>query len=294
MPNRVIRGEINSSDSLSQVSIEADLTFRALLVAVDDFGRMDARPAFLKAALFPTREAVTPRKVVRWIQELAGEGCVQLYEVDGRPYLCLPSWETHRGKARRAACSKHPDPPKTPTNQELPGDPRISGNFQDFLSGGGGGVGDGSGVGEGESLRDPAPPGAPVSEPPKRGPTLAPVQLTDAETEALRAWALDKGHPSTPEALAHAWETVRLWSHSNAKKKPNWYATTQGAIRKGWALEGFHSGTDPPPGPQSFAAQDAATNENEVRKYLEDAAGRHEPVNPGIAGDSRKVLPDGL
>jgi len=47
MPSRVVRGDINASDSLSRVSLEADLTFRALLVAVDDYGRLDARPAFL-------------------------------------------------------------------------------------------------------------------------------------------------------------------------------------------------------------------------------------------------------
>jgi hypothetical protein len=56
VPSRVIRGEINSSDSLSRVSLGADLTFRALIVAVDDYGRIDARPAMLKAALFPVRD----------------------------------------------------------------------------------------------------------------------------------------------------------------------------------------------------------------------------------------------
>ncbi len=34
MPSRVIRGEINRSDSLSHVSVEAELTFDRLLLAV--------------------------------------------------------------------------------------------------------------------------------------------------------------------------------------------------------------------------------------------------------------------
>ena len=112
MPARIVRAEINQSVSLSQVSLEADLTFRALLVAVDDFGRMDARPAILKAALFPTREDVTADTVMRWVHELASieRPPVILYEVEGRRYLQLTGWEKHRGKGRRAEESRHPSP----------------------------------------------------------------------------------------------------------------------------------------------------------------------------------------
>ena len=69
MPSRVIRGEINSSRSLSRVSLEADLTFRALIVAVDDYGRCDADPLMLKALLYPRREEVTAKKARAWVDE---------------------------------------------------------------------------------------------------------------------------------------------------------------------------------------------------------------------------------
>jgi len=111
VPARVVRGEINASESLSRVSPEADLTFRALIVAVDDFGRFDARPAILKATLFPLRSAFTPEKIMRWVRELAEEGCIDLYEVDARPFLALTGWEKHRGEARRTAKSRYPAPP---------------------------------------------------------------------------------------------------------------------------------------------------------------------------------------
>lgn len=110
MPARVIRGEINSSDSLSRVSIEADLTFRALLVAVDDYGRFDARMGVLKAALFPLRDEMTPKRIERALAELEGVGCLRRYESGGRAYLCLPNWERHRGKGRRGNESRYPEP----------------------------------------------------------------------------------------------------------------------------------------------------------------------------------------
>lgn len=124
MPSRVVRGEINESESLARVSPLAELAFRALIVAVDDFGRLDARAAKLKAALFPMRDAFSAAKVFGWIEELAAEGCVLLYEVDGRPYLQLTGWEKHRGKGRRAESSKYPEP----------NDPSISRKSEDLQS----------------------------------------------------------------------------------------------------------------------------------------------------------------
>src|SRR5690242_5850920 len=106
MPSRVIRGEINSSESLSRVSLEADLTFRALLVAVDDYGRCRANPAVLRALLFPMRPKVTEAHVSKWVGELAAEGVVTVYAVDGKQYLQLTAWEAHRGKQKRADHSR--------------------------------------------------------------------------------------------------------------------------------------------------------------------------------------------
>ena len=169
MPARVIRGEINESDSLCRVSMAADLTFRALIVSVDDYGRMDARPAKLKAALFPMRGDVTAEMVAHWVAELAAlaGAPVQLYEVAGLPFLCLTGWERHRGKSRRAKVSRCPDPPhvETPTPSPEAGDiehPRRSENPPDFPLG----VGSGSrkresrvGVGKGESPSAPSDDG---------------------------------------------------------------------------------------------------------------------------------------
>lgn len=120
MPARVIRGEINASDSLARVSIGADLMFRALLVAVDDYGRFDARPQILRARLFPMRESLTSAEVAGWLAELtAGEAPpVALYEADGKPLLYLTGWRKHRSNSRRAKASLFPEPPSECTDAD--------------------------------------------------------------------------------------------------------------------------------------------------------------------------------
>jgi len=124
MPARVIRGEINSSRSLSRVSLEADLTFRALLVAVDDYGRIDADPIMLRVALFPRRPTITEDQIETWVAELAAQHCVVVYEVDGGRYLALTKWEKYRGKTNRAKESKCPPVPRKAADlRESPGDP---------------------------------------------------------------------------------------------------------------------------------------------------------------------------
>lgn len=132
MPARVIRSEINSSQSLSRVSLLADHFFRALLLECDDFGRFDGRPQILKAALFPLREEYTPEVIEACVEELANgdQPPLRVFHVDGRPYLALTGWEKHRGKGKRAERSKYPDPPQESSSRKrsprIPADPRGS------------------------------------------------------------------------------------------------------------------------------------------------------------------------
>ncbi len=122
MPSRVIRGSINSSESLARVSLEADHLFRCLLNHVDDHGRYDARPGVLRGVLYPLRPEVTEADISTRIAELADIDeelpPVRLYEVDGRQYLELTGWEKHRGKSRRAETSRWPSPTRPPVLPE--------------------------------------------------------------------------------------------------------------------------------------------------------------------------------
>lgn len=108
MPNRIIKESICTSDSLDSLSWFEECFFYRLLVNCDDYGRMDARPAVLKARLFPLKERIALKDIRDALGKLADIGCVRLYECDGKPYLYLPAWEVHQ--SIRAKRSKYPAP----------------------------------------------------------------------------------------------------------------------------------------------------------------------------------------
>jgi len=108
MPNRMIKDSIHTSEKVNAMT---DFQFRlwvSLITYVDDYGRGDARPAIIKGSCFPLRERLTNKEIDAALTGLAGIGCVGLYEVDGRPYLYFPNWETHQ--TIRNKRSKFPEP----------------------------------------------------------------------------------------------------------------------------------------------------------------------------------------
>jgi len=109
MPNRIIKESICTSDTIDQLSWFEEVFFYRLLVNCDDYGRMDARPAILKARLFPLK-SVTEKQISDALYKLSTVGIVALYEYDGRPYLQLVTWEKHQQIRSRKA--KYPLPPE--------------------------------------------------------------------------------------------------------------------------------------------------------------------------------------
>lgn len=111
MPNRMIKAAIHESEDVSRMT---DFQFRLwvnLITYVDDHGRGDARPAIIKGNCFPLRERVTLKDISDALSALAGMGCISLYDVDGKSYLCFPTWDKHQ--KTRSDTSKYPAPPKT-------------------------------------------------------------------------------------------------------------------------------------------------------------------------------------
>lgn len=107
MPNRIIKESICTSDTIDQLSWFEEVFFCRLLVNCDDYGRMDARPAILKARLFPLK-SVTEKQISDALYKLSTVGIVTVYEHDGRPYLQLVTWDKHQ--QIRAKKSKYPAP----------------------------------------------------------------------------------------------------------------------------------------------------------------------------------------
>ena len=110
MPNRIIKESICTSDSLNSLSDFEENLFYKLIVNCDDYGLFDARPAILKSRCYPLRERLTLRNIEDALSSLARVGCVELYEVDGKPFLRLPTWEVHQQV--RAKKPRFPAPDK--------------------------------------------------------------------------------------------------------------------------------------------------------------------------------------
>ena len=109
MPNRILKDSICTSPNIDALSQEAETFFYRLLVQCDDFGRMDARPAILRARCYPLRlDVITDKHVSAWLTELVHADLVLLYTVDGRQYLQMRTWEKHQQV--RAKRSKYPVP----------------------------------------------------------------------------------------------------------------------------------------------------------------------------------------
>lgn len=108
LPNRLIKDSIYESDKVNTLS---DFQFRvwvSLITYVDDFGRGDARPAIIKGRCFPLRRQVSEEDVLFALRDIEKVGCIQLYTVGGKPFLCFPRWAKHQ--TIRNQRSKYPGP----------------------------------------------------------------------------------------------------------------------------------------------------------------------------------------
>lgn len=63
----------------------------------------------MKNLAFPRRKRVTESDIGKALSELAGMGCISLYEVDGESYFYFPRWSDHQRIQTKV--SKFPAPP---------------------------------------------------------------------------------------------------------------------------------------------------------------------------------------
>lgn len=125
MPTRYLKESICTSENLIALSAEAERFFYRLIVNVDDFGRLDARPQVLRAKCFTMMEdRISFADVDAWLEELRNAQLLTRYVVNSKPYLVLNTFTEHNKP--RADKSKCPNPPAdTDTGTPLP---EIAGN----------------------------------------------------------------------------------------------------------------------------------------------------------------------
>ena len=96
MPNRIIKESIRTSKTVNAMT---DFQFRIwvyLITYVDDYGRGSADPEIIKGFVLPRRKRVSESDIEKTLAELAGMGCISLYDVDGESYFYFPNWSSHQ------------------------------------------------------------------------------------------------------------------------------------------------------------------------------------------------------
>ena len=108
MPNRILKDSICTSPNIDVLSREAEVFFYRLLVQCDDYGRMDARPAILRAKCYPLQvDTVSQDTIKQWLVDLVRAELVIVYTVNGCDYVQMRTWDKHQ--QIRAKRSKYPD-----------------------------------------------------------------------------------------------------------------------------------------------------------------------------------------
>jgi hypothetical protein len=107
MPNRILKESICTSENVDRLSAFQETVFYRLIVTCDDYGRMDARPKLLASKLFPLKD-IRSNQIEDALRALTSAELVTLYEVDGKPFLQMKTWDRHQQV--RAKKSKYPAP----------------------------------------------------------------------------------------------------------------------------------------------------------------------------------------
>lgn len=122
---RTIKPEFWDSPDTAKAGPWSRLLFIALWNWADDYGRGTANMKELEGFAFPndsvfadrSGNTVQFRDIVAEVAECFG---VMFYEVSGRPYYAIPSWEEHQRNERRAKQSKYPSPQVRDGVAEIP------------------------------------------------------------------------------------------------------------------------------------------------------------------------------
>ncbi|MGW3341318.1 hypothetical protein ACWDCL_28005 [Streptomyces sp. NPDC001009] len=110
---RTIKPEAFISESLAEVTVEAERTFFGLLTQADDHGRHRDNAAIIAGLLWPLRAEHTSVHVEDDLHQLANAGLICRYTgCDGRRYLHIVTWSDHQkidrpSQSRLPSCPQH-------------------------------------------------------------------------------------------------------------------------------------------------------------------------------------------
>lgn len=106
---RTIKPEYWSSPAMRGLDPFARLLFIAMWNWADDVGRGSANPGELRGFAFPNDDDIELADIRRMLGGIRRAFGVVFYEVDGRPFYYIPSWDKHQ-KIDKRSTPRHPGP----------------------------------------------------------------------------------------------------------------------------------------------------------------------------------------
>lgn len=108
MPTRYLKPGICDSEAIDKCSPIAETLFYRLLVNVDDYGRLDARPAVVRAKCFPLKDSINNNDTHELLKELQNNGLVIIYKSGDCVYLQMLKWDNNP-RSKESKCPQYND-----------------------------------------------------------------------------------------------------------------------------------------------------------------------------------------
>jgi len=97
------------SESIDNLSPEAEVLFYRLIVQCDDYGRLDGRLSIIRSKCYPLRiDEIKDEQISNLMHELIQNDMVKIYTHEDKNYIQISTWDKHQ--QIRAKRSKYPEP----------------------------------------------------------------------------------------------------------------------------------------------------------------------------------------
>jgi hypothetical protein len=240
MPRRrSLSPEFFKDEDLATLPFEARLLFQGLWCYADRDGRLEDRPKYLKAEIFPYDKV----DVEKLLCLLASPQCsdrptkvfIHRYVADDRNYLEIPEFTKHQSPHHTEHHSRIPE-----FNGALTVKDRLKNSVvQDAHYP----------ISDPISDQGPETRAANTSKKKRQSRGTHPLPPDFCVSEAVKAWGVKEGH-TLPALEAHL-ERFRDYALSNGKEYKDWDAAFRRAVRENWGKLGsgptINNGIHPPP-----------------------------------------------
>jgi len=108
MPTRYLKPGICDSEAIDKCSPVAETLFYRLLVNVDDYGRLDARPAVVRSKCFPLKDSLNNNDVLNLLKELQESGLILIYKSNDCSYIQMLKWD-NVPRSKESKCPAYDD-----------------------------------------------------------------------------------------------------------------------------------------------------------------------------------------